>query len=262
MTKLVLAVLVALLAGVALAQVDLHDLPQFPSLVEVSAEAEAAAEGPDNNILTGAPLKVPVIDDPFQEDPGVDPAKELETLERVFTFEPPSAASPKAVSPDAVDILEVLDRAAIEAKKQAARRAARKAAREAKAAGVGGHADNKANNKHQMKVMSKQISKLNVLIAKATKVQSELPKKKAKLESLQKKLRRAAAKGKKGKGQGKKKGADKQGAALAAKLKLLKSKLAGLESAKSLLHKSIHGLKKVVTKRAEKAKKRKAAGKK
>ena len=180
----------------------------------------------------------------------------------MFTFEPPSAASPKAIAPDAVDILEVLDRAAIEAKKRAALKAARKAAREAKAAGVGAHGDDKANNKHQMKVMTKQIGKLNKLIAKATKVQTELPKKKARLESLQKKLRRAAANAKKGKGKAKGKKDDKQGAALAAKLKLLKTKLANLESAKHLLHKSIHGLKKVQTKRTEKAKLRKTAGKK
>lgn len=215
-------------------------VPQFPRLAEVDASAAVVAMGPDNNILNGKPLKVPIIVDPFAQEPGSDAAQELDRITSVLTMEPPSAAQPKAVAADQVDILEVLDRAAKAAKAKAQKKALKKAEKKAGKAGIKGAAQLK-----NMKAVKAEIKSLNDLIKKASAIQEQLPKKRARLESLKKKLHRAAAKTAK-KLAGKKAGAQSAVAAdVTKKIKTLKDKLAKLESAKKLLHKSISGLKKV-----------------
>lgn len=222
-------------------------MPAFPRLAEVGSTSTVVAGtmGPDNNILNGKPLKVPIIVDPFAQEPGSDAAKELERIQSVLTMEPPSAAQPKAVAADQVDILEVLDRAAAAAKAAAKKKAAKKAQKAAAKAGGPNAGVGKANQLKNMVAVKAEIKQLNDLIKKASKIQADLPKKKARLERLKKKLHKAAAKTAK-KLAGKKAGKQSKVAGdVAKKIKTLKNKLAKLESAKKLLHKSISGLKKV-----------------
>jgi hypothetical protein len=244
MKVLAIVLLAVCVAGVA-SQADLHDLPEFPRLAEVDASTGVVAQGPDNNILNGKPLKVPIIVDPFAQEPGSDAAQELERIQSVLTMEPPSAAQPKAVAADQVDILEVLDRAAEAAKAKAKKAAQKKAQKDAAKAAAGNPAAQLALK--NMKAVKKEISSLTDLIKKASDIQKELPQKKARLESLKKKLHAAAAKTAE-KLAGKKAGAQSKVAEdVSGKIKTLKDKLLKLEQAKKLLHKSIDGLKKVAS---------------
>ena len=217
-------------------------VPQFPRLAEVDAEASMAVGGPDNAILNGAPLKVPIIVDPFAQEPGSEAALEMDRIQKVLTMEPPSAQQPKPNPADQVDILEVLDRAAQLAKEAAKQKAAKKAAAKAAAAFK---KDGPTSKLGKMSEVKKEIAALSDLIQKANQIQTELPKKKARLEALKKKLHKAATKSAQ-KLAGKKAGAEQKVASdVAGKIASLKAKLAKLESAKSLLNKSIGDLKKV-----------------
>jgi hypothetical protein len=237
------AVLALVLVAVALAAAqDLHDLPQFPRLAEVDAESSVAVSGPDNAILNGAPLKVPIIVDPFAQEPGSEAALEMDRIQKVLTMEPPSAQQPKPNPADQVDILEVLDRAAQLAKEDAKKKAAKKAAAKSAAAFKKGGPTSKLGKMSEVK---KEIMALADLIQKANAIQNELPKKKARLEALKAKLHKAATKGAKELA-GKKAGAEQKVAnGVSDKIKVLMGKLDKLHQAKTLLTKSITDLKKV-----------------
>jgi len=221
-------------------------VPHFPQLAEIGSTSTVVAAGPDNNILNGKPLKVPIIVDPFAQEPGSDAAQELNRITEVLTMEPPSAAEPKPVAADQVDILEVLDRAAAAAKKAAKKKAQKKQQKLQQKQAIK-QAESGSPALRDMKAVKAEIKTLKELIDKAQKIQSELPKKKARLEKLKKKLHKAAAKQAK-KLAGKKAGAQTKIANdVAAKIHTLKAKLKKLEAAKQLLNKSIDGLKKVAS---------------
>jgi len=230
--------LIAVMLAAVAAQ-DLHDLPAFPRLAEVDSSAAVVVSGPENDILNGKPLKVPIIVDPFAQEPGSDAAQTLDRITSVLTMEPPSAQQPKPSAADSVDILEVLDNAA----KNDAKAAKAKAGAKAKAAA---NAASKGDLKN-MAAVKAEIAGLQGMIKKALDIEKELPTKRARLERLKKKLHSAAA-GAAKKLAGKKAGAQAKVAGdVSKKIQTLKDKLAKLESAKKLLHKSIDGLKKVAS---------------
>jgi len=253
------AVLFAVLCLAAFARAEsgitLEDMPAFPRLAEVEDKTEVVATGPDNNILNGKPLKVPIIEDPFAQAPGSDAAKTLDRITQVLTMEPPSAAIPKAAT-DEVDILEVLD-AADKGKKADKKKAAKKSDKGKKSEKKGKKAEGKKREKKAGKKaekkkdlghiaeVKKEIESLNKLIAQAMKIQADLPKKKARLEELKKKLTEQATKAA-AKLAGKKSAA--QASLLSSvetKMQVLTHKLQKLSATKNLLHKSINGLKKI-----------------
>jgi hypothetical protein len=215
---------------------------------------------------------VPIIVDPFAKAPGSEAAEVMDRITQVLTMEPPSAAEPVVAAEDQVDILEVLNVAAKAQRKADAKKNASKKARKGKKNG-GKKDDNKGSIKLDkkdakkdkkdgkkdgkkdvlpkdkaaaMKSLKAEIGKLSGLIKKATKIQSELPKKRARLELLKKKLHSAAASTAKDLA-GKKAGAQSKTAGeVDGKIKELKEKLAKLEGAKKSLSKSIDGLQSVV----------------
>jgi len=233
------------------AGVTLEDLPAFPRLAEVEDKTEVAATGPDNNILNGKPLKVPIIEDPFAQAPGSDAAKTLDRITQVLTMEPPSAAIPKAAT-DEVDILEVLD-AAEGGKKKANSKKGKKGAKkgalkkngEGKKKDAGKASGKKDSSLDNIAQVKKEISSLDKLISQAMKIQADLPKKKARLEELKKKLQEQATKaaatlaGKKSAAQA------SLLSSVESKMNILSQKLQKLTATKSLLHKSITGLQKI-----------------
>jgi len=235
--KAVILVLAFVLA-MAAAQ-ELHDLPQ---LAEVDSEAFVAVSGPDNAILNGAPLKVPIISDPFSQEAGTDAALEMERVQKVINSEPPSAQQPKPNASDMPDVLEVINRAAEVAAEEAKKKAAKKSAAKAAAAFKKGGPTSKLGKMSEVK---KEIAALSELIQKANKIQSELPNKTKRLEALKAKLHKAATKGAQ-KLAGKKAAAEQKVAGdVAGKIKSLNEKLAKLENAKKQLTQSIGDLKKV-----------------
>jgi hypothetical protein len=192
--------------------------------------------------------------DPFAHEPGTDAAETLDRITQVLTMEPPAAAEPEVSPIDQVDVLEVLDVAHNRKKKAAAKRAKRAAKKAAKKAAVTKHGKTLSGlDKHQvagMTAVKSEMKTLEKLIAKAQKIQSQLPKKKARLEALKKKLHIAATKTAKtlaDKKAGKQVVVAKD---VESKIGLLKEKLSKLESAKELLSKSISGLKKVASGKA------------
>jgi len=217
-------------------------MPVFPQLAEMDATTDVVATGPDNDILNGKPLKVPIIVDPFAQEPGSEEAKVMDRIVTVLGKEPPSAAQPKPNAATEVDILEVLDRAS-----QAAKAAAAKAAgKKAKAKAVSKQLAGKGNLK-QLAEAKKEIQALKKMIKKAENIEKELPKKKKRLQRLEKKLHSQAAKSA-AKLAGAKAGAEvKVASNVNKKIGSLKNKLAKLEAAKKLLRKSIDGLQKVAT---------------
>jgi len=221
--------------------------------------------GPDNDILNGKPLKVPIIVDPFAKAPGSEAAEVMDRITQVLTMEPPSAAEPIVPAEDQIDILEVLDVAAKAVAKEDAAKKGRKDKKKGKgpagkkpadAAKNGtssaGKKDDKSaaipkDKKEAMGSLKSEIAKLSGLIKKAQKIQAELPKKRARLELLKKKLS-ASVKTTAKDLAGKKAGAQaKTAKEVDDKIKQLKEKLSKLEGAKKSLGKSIDGLKSVAT---------------
>jgi len=93
---------------------------------------ETGVNGPDNHILRGNALVVPIIDDPFAEVPEVE--DELGKIAEVLTYQPPAADLPPAAPVGKIDILEILDADEIAKKNQlAAKLAKKKGKREAAA---------------------------------------------------------------------------------------------------------------------------------
>jgi len=105
--KAVIFALALCVLAVSAQELKLDAMPQFPSssLLEVGA----TVDGPETNILTGKPLTVPIIEDPFAKATGGAEANELARITQVLTYEPPSAALPPSNAADKLDILEILD---------------------------------------------------------------------------------------------------------------------------------------------------------
>lgn len=221
-----------------------------PSFVEV--------EGPNNNVMSGKPLFVPQIIDIFADDVGATPEEIFGHLKHSVMNQPPSAKLASPIRAEKVDVLEMIDLAekTIAArKKKAAEKAAKKArAKLAGAAAVKKLKDLAAKQSSRAKAIKSEVSKINSLMSKADQLKKSLPQKRARLDVLKKKLVKAnadVAKAMAAPSAGKKNEDAAKKAALALKLKLLRKKLAKVNSAKAVLDKSISGL----TKASGKAKK-------
>lgn len=218
--------------------------------MSADVDLDLEAEGPHNNILTGKPLFVPIIDDPFTPPAETPPAEVFRQIRHVMTREPPSAADTPPPAVDAVDILEVLDIAEKKRRKRLERKA-KKMAKELKAkqeaAGVAAlKAKLAKDRKLSMKMVQKEMQHLDKLLAKAKKVQDAIPRKKARLELLQSKLSKAAeaeTAPEKKKNDDAKAALEKAKAAeVAGKIKILAAKMKKLEKAKSLVNQSMKTL--------------------